>query len=145
MLFIGIALPVPIGIWLIRSRRADLLLSLLGLAALPLIVWGASLGAKIGPCKVDGCMSSTQHSRLVFGIVALVILLVAFGLLAYRYVRAGGAVLVVAEVVGAYSMTKTDTAAAITLLAFALAAAGYLLASYLSAREAGQVPDFPPV
>ena len=51
----------------------------------------------------------------------------------------------VAEVVGAYSMTKTDTAAAITLLAFALAAAGYLLASYLSAREAGQVPDFPPV
>ena len=66
MLFIGIALPVPIGIWLIRSRRADLLLSLLGLAALPLIVWGASLGAKIGPCKVDGCMSSTQHSRLVF-------------------------------------------------------------------------------
>ena len=45
------------------------------------------------------------------------------GLLAYRHVRAGGAVLFVAEVVGAYSMTKTDTAGAITLLVFALAAA----------------------
>jgi len=145
MLFIGIALPVPIGIWLIRSRRADLLLSLLGLASLPLIVWGASLGAKIGPCKVDGCMSSTQHSRLVFGIVALVILLAAFGLLAYRRVTAGGAVLVVAELVGAYSMTKTDTAAVITLVVFALAAGGYLVASFLSDRQAKQVPDFPPV
>jgi hypothetical protein len=145
LLFAGLLVPLAIGAWLIRSRGADLLLSLLGLASVPVLVWAGSLGAKIGPCKVGNCMSSGQHSHLVIGLVALGILLVSFGLLAVKQTRAGGAVLVVSQLVGAFSMTRTDTAAAVMLLIFALAAAGYMLATYLAEREARRVPDFPPV
>jgi hypothetical protein len=144
MFFIGLLLPLPIGRYLIRKARADLPLSLLGLASLPVLVWAASLGAKIGPCKVDGCMSSAEHSRLVFAIVAVVILLVAFGVLAVHQRMAGGGLLVVAELVGAFSIARVDTAVVVTLLMIAAAAAGYLVVQYTLAREATQVPDFPP-
>ena len=145
MLFVGLLLPLAIGAWLIRARRADLLLSLIGLASLPVLVWAGSLGAKLGPCKVGNCMSSGQHSHLVIALVALGILLVSFGLLAVKQTRAGGAALVVALLVGAFSMTRTDTAAAVMLVIFALAAAGYLLAAYIAERDARRVPDFPPI
>jgi hypothetical protein len=145
LFFVGLVLPVPLGAWLIRKRRADLPLSLIGLASLPVLVWAGSLGAKIGPCDVGSCMSSAQHSRLVFGLVALGIIAVAFILLALKQMMAGGGVLVVAELVGAFAMTRTDTAAAVMLLLFALAAGGYMLGSYLAVREAKRVPDFPPV
>lgn len=145
MLFVGLALPVPIGAWLIRGRRADLLLSLIGLASLPVLVWAGSLGAKIGPCEVGTCMSSSQHSHLVFALVALAVLLVSFGLLAVKQTRAGGAALVVSQLVGAFSVTTTDTASTVMLVIFALAAAGYLVAGYIAEREARRVPDFPPI
>jgi hypothetical protein len=145
MLLVGLLLPLVIGAWLIRRRRADLPLSLIGLASVPVLVWGGSLGAKIGPCKVGSCMSSGQHSHLVITLVALGILLVSFGLLAAKQTRAGGAVLVVSQLVGAFSMTRTDTTSTVMLLIFALAAGGYLLAGYLAEREAAQVPDFPPL
>ena len=145
MLFVGLVLPLAIGAWLIRGRRADLLLSLIGLASLPVLVWAGSLGAKLGPCKVGNCMSSGQHSHFVIALVALGILLVSFGLLAVKQTRAGGAALVVALLVGAFSMTRTDTAAAVMLVIFALAAAGYLLAAYIAERDARRVPDFPPI
>src|SRR3954464_4113816 len=113
MLFVGLLLPLPIGAWLIRGRRADLPLSLIGLASLPVLVWAGSLGAKIGPCDVPGCMSSDQHSHLVFSLVALGLLLVSFGLLAVKQTRAGGAVLVLSLLVAAFSMTRTDIVAGI--------------------------------
>ncbi len=144
MLFVGFLLPVPVAWWLIGKARADLLLSLIGLTSLPLLVWGGALGAKIGPCDVGDCMSSTQHSHLVVAIVALVILAVAFVLLARSQQMIGGGVLVLAELVGAYSMLKTDAAAAITLLFFAAGAAAYLYVQYRLAHEATRVPDFPP-
>lgn len=145
LLFVGLVLPLAIGAWLIRGRGADLLLSLIGLASVPVLVWSGSLGAKLGPCKVGNCMSSGQHSHLVIALVALGILLVSFGLLAVKQTRAGGAALVVSQLVGAFSMTRTDTAAAVMLVLFALAAAGYLLTTYLAEREARRVPDFPPI
>jgi hypothetical protein len=145
MLFVGLLLPLPIGAWLIRARGADLFLSLIGLASLPVLVWGGSLGAKIGPCDVPSCMSSGQHSHLVISLVALGILLVSFGLLAVKQTRAGGAVLVLSLLVAAFSMTRTDAVASVMFLIFALAAGGYLLATYLAERDATRVPDFPPV
>jgi hypothetical protein len=145
MLFVGFLLPLPIGVWLIRKRRADLFLSLLGLASLPVVIWGASLGAKIGPCDVGTCMSHTQHSHLVISIVAFVILLAAFVLLGMHQKMIGGGVLAVAELVSAYSFLKTDTAAAVMHVIFALSAGGYVLGNYLADRDAKRVPDFPPV
>jgi uncharacterized membrane protein YbjE (DUF340 family) len=144
MLFVGLLLPLPIGTWLIR-RRADLFLSLVGLASVPVIVWSASLGAKIGPCDVPSCMSHTQHSHLVLAIVALVILLGSFVALAMHQRTIGGSLLVVAELVSAYSMLKTDAAAVVMHVIFGLSAAGYLLGNYLADRDAKRVPDFPPV
>jgi ABC-type Na+ efflux pump permease subunit len=143
--FIGLLAPVLIGWWLIGKRRANPLLSLLGLASLSVLVWAAALGAKIGSCKVGSCISTTQHNRLVFAIVALAILLVAFGLLAVGRMMLGGAALVVALLVGAYGNTTTDAVAAIMLLVFALGAAAYVLVQYLVAREERRVPDFPPI
>jgi hypothetical protein len=145
MLFVGLLAPVLIGWWLLGKRRGNALLSLLGLAGFPLIVWGASLGAKVGPCDVPDCMTSTQHSQLVFSIVSLVIVLAAFGLLAWHRATAGGIVLIVGLAVGAYSLAKTDLAGLITLLALAAGAAAYLLIVYFTDREAKRVPDFPPV
>jgi len=145
MFFVGLALPLPIGIWLIRKRRADLPLSLIGLTSVPVLLWGAALGAKIGPCKVGPCMSHTQHSHLEVAIAAFVILLVAFGVLSIHQKFAGGGVLIVSQLVGAYSMLKTDVVAAVMLVIFALAAGGYLLGNYLADKDAKRVPDFPPV
>jgi NADH:ubiquinone oxidoreductase subunit 2 (subunit N) len=145
MVFIGLFAPVVIGWWLIGKRRANTVLALIGLAALPIVVWGASLGAKIGSCGVPDCMSSTQHDHLVITIVSLVLLLASYGLLAVHRASAGGALLAVALVVGAYSMATTDTAALVMLVLFALAAATYVLLAWWSQRQAARVPDFPPV
>ena len=145
MLFVGILLPV-IGAWWLLSRvHADLALSLIGLTSLPVLVWASSLGAKIGPCEVGDCMSSTQHSHLVISIVALVLVLASFVLLSLSRQLIGGVVLVVSQLVGAYSMLKTDTAAAIMLLIFAALAAVYVAYRYTAQRQATRVPDFPPV
>ena len=145
MFFIGLIVPLPIGYLLIRKLHGDLPLSLLGLASLPVLFWGGSLGAKIGPCDVGDCMSSGQHSHLVISLIALGILVVSYVVLAYGQMVAGGIVLVVAQLVGAFGMTRTDTAAAVMLLILAAAAAGYLIFTYLAAREAKRVPDYPPV
>jgi hypothetical protein len=144
-LFIGLLVPLPIGIWLIRTRRADVPLSLVGLASLPVIVWGAALGAKIGPCDVPSCMSHTQHSHLVWSIVALGILAVAFVILGMHRKMFGGGVLIVAQLVAAYSMLKTDVAAAVMILIFAASVGIYVGGNYLVEREEKRVPDFPPV
>lgn len=145
MLFVGLFAPVLIGWWLIGKRRANTLLSLLGLAGLPVIIWGASLGAKVGPCDVPDCMSSTQHSHLVVAIVSLVLVLGSFGLLAIGRSMLGGVLLTVALLVGAYSMASTDLAALIMLVAFAFGAAAYVFIVWWTDREAQRVPDFPPV
>lgn len=144
MFFVGLLLPVPIGIWLIRTRHADLPLSLLGLSSVPVLVWGASLGAKIGPCDVPSCMSHTQHSHLVWSIIALLILAAAFVLLGLHRKMIAGGVLAVALLVGAYSMLKTDFAAAILLIIFGLSAGLYILGNYLADKDAKRMPDFPP-
>jgi ABC-type Na+ efflux pump permease subunit len=143
--FIGLVAPVPIGWWLIGKRRANALLSLLGLASLSVIVWAAALGAKVSSCKVGSCISSSQHNRLVIAIVALAILLVAYGLLAVGRTMLGGGTLAVALLVGAFGNTKTDTAAAIMLLVFAIGAAIYVLVQHVVARDEQRVPDFPPI
>ena len=93
-LFIGFAIPIPIGIWLLGTRRADVPLSLVGLASLPVIFWGASLGAKIGPCGVPDCTSHAQHSHLVWSIASLVILAAALVILAMHRKMIGGGVLI---------------------------------------------------
>ncbi len=145
MLFIGLIAPVVIGWWLIGKRRANMLLSLIGLAALPILVWGASLGAQIGSCGVPDCMSSTQHSQLVITIVSLVLVLASFGLLAVHRAMLGGVLLAVALAVGAYSMAATDVAALVMLIVFAVASAAYVFFVWWSQRVAARVPDFPPV
>jgi len=145
MFFVGLVLPLPIGVFLIRIRRADLPLSLIGLVSVPVLTWGAALGLKIGPCDVGDCMSHTQHDHLVIAIVAFGLLIAAFAVLAFVGKTAGGGLLIVAQLVGAYSMIKTDTAAAVMLLILAVAAAGYLIAGYVAEREAQRVPDYPPV
>lgn len=143
MLVVGLVLPLLIGWWLVTRRRADLPLTLIGLASLPMLVWGGALGAKIGPCGVPDCMTSAQHSRLVFMLVAVGILLVAFALLAAQQLVAGGLVMVAAEVVAALGVKRVDTTAFVGLLILAGAAAGYLLLRYLRARAEARVPDFP--
>lgn len=144
MFFVGLFAPVLIGGWLIGKRHANTLLSLLGLAALPTIIWGASLGAKVGPCDVPDCMSSTQHSHLVVAIVSLVLVLASFALLVLGRDLLGGVLLTVALLVGAYSMATTDLAALIMLLVFAAGAAAYVFIVWWTDREAARVPDYPP-
>ena len=144
MFFVGLALPVVVGSWLIGKAHADVLLSLLGLTSLPLLVWGSSLGAKIGPCDVPTCMSSTQHSHFVISIVALVIVGGGFVALAMGRRMIGGLIVALGQFVGAYSMLKTDTASAITFIILGLAALGYLYVQYRLEHEADRVPDFPP-
>jgi hypothetical protein len=144
--FIGLVIPVPIGYWLLRKRRADVPLSLVGLATLPVIFWGASLGAKIGPCGVPDCMSHTQHNHLVWSIASLVILGAAFVVLAMHRKMIGGCVMIVGELVGAYSMLKTDVAAAVMILIFAASIGIYVGGNYLVEREEKRgIPDFPPI
>ena len=145
MFAVGLVAPVLIGWWLIGKRHANTLLSLLGLAALPVIIWGASLGAKVGPCGVPDCMSSTQHSHLVVAIVSLVLVLGSCALLAIGRSTLGGVLLTVALLVGAYSMAGTDLAALIMLVVFALGAAAYVFIVWWTDRAAARVPDYPPV
>jgi hypothetical protein len=145
MFFVGLLAPVLIGWWLIGKRHGNTLLSLIGLAALPVVIWGASLGGKIGPCGVPDCMSSTQHDHLVVTIVSLVLVLASFGLLAVHRALLGGVLLAIALLVGAYSMATTDVAALIMLLVFAAGAAAYVFIVWWIDREARRVPDFPPV
>jgi hypothetical protein len=143
MLFIGLLLPVPVGMWLIGKRSANVVLTLLGLISLPLLVWSSSLALKIGPCKVDGCMSSSEHSRLVLSLPALALVLIAFGLLAYHQVLPGAAALIVGLILGAISVTKTDTTVEISYAILAGFVALYVV--YMSyGDEASRVPDFPP-
>jgi hypothetical protein len=144
MLFVGLLLPIPVGYFLIGKRRASVPLTLFGLISLPLLVWGASIGVGIGPCSVPSCISHTQHSHLVITVVALVILVVAFVLLGLRYFWPGGVVLVVAELVGAYSMTKVDTPITITLIILAGLAIAYLIYRYMEELPESRVPDYPP-
>jgi hypothetical protein len=145
MFFVGLVVPLPIGSWLIRKRRADVPLTLVGIASVPVLVWGASLGAKIGPCGVPDCMSHAQHNHLVWSIVALGLLVAAFVVLGVHRMMIGGGVLIVALLVGAFSMLKTDIAAAVLILIFAASAGIYVFGNYFVAREEKPVPDFPPV
>jgi hypothetical protein len=144
MFFIGLVLPPAIGWWLILRRRADLPLSLLGLAALPMLVWATSLGAKIGPCHVGTCVSSTQHDRLAFAIAGIAVVAVSFGLLAVGQRLAGGIAVALGEVLGAVGVQKIDTAMLVALLILAAAAVAYIVFVTSSAREETRVPDFPP-
>jgi hypothetical protein len=144
MLFVGLALPVLVG-WLVLGKaHADVPLSLIGLTSLPLLVWGSSLGAKIGPCDVPTCMTSTQHSHFVISIVALVIVAVGFVALTRAPRVVGGLIIALGQFVGAYSMLTTDTASAITFIILGVAALGYLYVQYRLEHEADRVPDFPP-
>lgn len=144
MLFVGLLVPVLVGSWLIGKAHADLPLSLIGLTSLPLLVWGSSLGAKIGSCDVPTCMTSTQHSHLVISIVALVIMAAAFVALSRGQQMVGGLIVALGQFVGAYSMLKTDAASAITFLILGAAALGYVFVQYRLAHEAQRVPDYPP-
>jgi hypothetical protein len=144
MLLVGLLLPPLVGWWLIGRRRADVPLSLLGLASLPLLVWAGAIAANVGPCDVGACVSSSQHSRLVLALVALAIVAVAFGLLGTGRLLAGGAALAVAEVVGAIAIKPIDTTSFVALLLIAAAALGYLVVAYTGRREVAKVPDYPP-
>ena len=143
MLFVGLLLPILAGWWLISQRRADVVLTLLGLASIPLIVWAASLGAKIGPCNVGSCMSSGQHSRYVFALPGLAVLAGALGLLAVRQALPAALALIVAQILAAIAMTRSDTAALVMFVIFILAELGYIAYIY-AGRAASQVPDYPP-
>ena len=144
MLFVGLALPVLVGWLVIGKAHADLPLSLIGLISLPLLWWGSSLGAKIGPCEVPTCMTSNQHSHFVISIVALVIVAVGFVALTRAPRIVGGLIIALGQFVGAYSMRPTDTASAITFIILGLSALGYLYVQYRLEHEADRVPDFPP-
>jgi hypothetical protein len=145
MLFVGLALPLVVGWWALGKTKADRALVLLGLVSLPLLVWAASLGLKIGPCDVPECMSSTQHSHYIFSIIGLVVVLAGFVVLSREQRVAGGILVVIGQLLGAYSMIHTDTASLITFLILAAAAGGYLYVRYRLAHEAdSRVPDFPP-
>jgi hypothetical protein len=144
MLVVGLALPPLIGWWLLTRWRADVPLTLIGLVSLPMLVWGGALGAKIGPCDVPDCMTSSEHRGLVLVLVALAILLVAFALLAAQQLVAGGLVLAAAEVVAAIGVKRVDTTMFVALLVLAALACGYLLLRYVRARAEARVPDFPP-
>lgn len=144
MLFLGLAIPPFVG-WFVAGRRhGDLALTLLALASLPILIWTASLGAKIGPCSVGSCMSSGQHSHLVIGIAALAIVAIALVLLALQQPIAGGIALVVGLILGAFSLTRTDTPSIIMLLILAAGALAYVLTALRPTEEPTRVPDYPP-
>jgi hypothetical protein len=143
MMFVGLILPVFVGGWLIGKRRANVVLSLLGLIALPLVLWSASLYLKIGPCGVPDCMTSSEHSRLVLSIPGIVLLVGSYALLATKRDTAGVAALVLGFVLCAIGVAKTDKTITITLVILAVAAIGYVAYGYAN-REESQVPDYPP-
>jgi hypothetical protein len=143
MFLIGLALPVPIGMFLIGKRRANLLLTLLGLVALPLVLWSASLYLKIGPCGVPDCMSSNEHSQLVLSVPGLVLLVAGYVLLAIRQTWAAGAALILSFVLTAIGVAKTDKTVTVSLCLLAVTAIGYLVYLYAN-RVDTTVPDYPP-
>ncbi len=144
LFFVGLVVAPLAGWFLIVKRRADLLLTLLGAASIPPLVWGASLGAEIGPCGVPDCMGSAEHSRLVLSIPALALVLVALGLLAAGRLFAGGGVLVVGEALGGFSTQRTDTAVLVALFLLGAGALVYLAILYFGQRDELRVPDYPP-
>jgi hypothetical protein len=143
MFLIGLALPVPIGMFLIGKRRANLLLTLLGLVALPLVLWSASLYLKIGPCGVPDCMSSSEHSQLVLSVPGLVLLVAGYVLLAIRRTWAAGAALILSFLLTAIGVAKTDRTVTVSLCLLAATAIGYLVYLYAN-RVDTTVPDYPP-
>jgi hypothetical protein len=143
MFLIGLALPVPIGMFLIGKRRANLVLTLLGLVALPLVLWSASLYLKIGPCGVPDCMSSSEHSQLVLSVPGLVLLVAGYVLLAIRRTWAAGAALILSFLLTAIGVAKTDRTVTVSLCLLAATAIGYLVYLYAN-RVDTTVPDYPP-
>jgi hypothetical protein len=143
MFLIGLALPVPIGMFLIGKRRSNLALTLVSLVALPLELWAASLYLKIGPCGVPDCMSSSEHSRLVLSVPGIVLLVAGYVLLAIRQTWAAGAVLILSFVLTAVGVAKTDRTVSVTLGILAGGALGYLIYLYAN-RVDTTVPDYPP-
>jgi hypothetical protein len=143
MFLIGLALPVPVGMFLIGKRRSNLALTLLSLVALPLVLWSASLYLKIGPCGVPDCMSSSEHSRLVLAVPGLVLLVAGYVLLAMRQTWAAGVVLILSYVLTAVGVAKTDRTVTVTLSILAGAAIAYLAYLYAN-RVDTTVPDYPP-
>ena len=143
MFLIGLALPVPIGMFLIGKRRSNLALTLLSLVALPLELWAASLYLKIGPCGVPDCMSPSEHSRLVLSVPGIVLLGAGYVLLAMRQTWAAGAALILSFVLTAVGVAKTDRTVTVTLGILAAASIGYLIYLYAN-RVDTTVPDYPP-
>lgn len=143
MFLIGLALPVPVGMFLIGKRRGNLLLTLLGLVALPLVLWSASLYLKIGPCGVPDCMSSSEHSRLVLSVPGIVLLVAGYVLLAIRRTYAAGVALVLSFLLTGIGVAKTDSTITVTFAILAAGAAGYLIYLYVNRVET-RVPDYPP-
>lgn len=143
MFLLGLALPVPVGMFLIGKRRANLPLTLLGLVALPLVLWSASLYLEIGPCGVPDCMSSTEHSRLVLAVPGLVLLVAGYVLLAIRQTWAAAASLILSFLLTGIGVAKTDRTVAVTLFILTAAGIGYLVHMYTS-RADMTVPDYPP-
>ena len=143
MFFVGLVLPVPVGMYLIGKRRANVWLTLLGLVALPLVLWSASLYLKIGPCGTPDCMSNSEHSRLVLSVPGIVLLVGGYALLAFRQTYAGGAALALSFVLTGVGVAKTDRTITVTLFILAAAAIGYLIFLYTN-REDMVVPDYPP-
>jgi hypothetical protein len=143
MFLLGLALPVPIGAFLIGKRRANLPLTLLGLIALPLVLWSASLYLKIGPCGVPDCMTSSEHSQLVLSVPGLVFLVGGYVLLAVRQTWAAGAALILSFILTALGVAKTDRTVTVTLFILAAAGIGYMINLYMN-REDMTVPDYPP-
>jgi hypothetical protein len=143
MFLIGLALPVPIGMFLIGKRRSNLALTLLSLVALPLVLWSASLYLKIGPCGVPDCLTSSEHSQLVLSVPGIVLLVAGYVLLAIRQTWAAGAALILSFVLTAVGVAKTDRTITVTLFILAGTAIGYLAFLYAN-RVDTTVPDYPP-
>jgi hypothetical protein len=144
LFFVGVVVAPLLGWFVIVKRHGDLLLTLIAAATIPPLVWGASLGAKIGDCGVPDCMSSAEHSRLVLSIPALALLLIALALLATGRLFAGGGVLVVAEALGGFSTQRTDSAVMVALFLLGAGALAYLAILYFGQRDELRVPDYPP-
>ena len=143
MFLVGLALPVPIGMFLIAKRRANLPLTLLSLGSLPLVLWSASLYLKIGPCGVPDCMTPTQHSQLVLAVPGIVLLVAGYVLLAIRQTWAAGVSLTLSFLLTGIGVAKTDKTVAVTLFILTGAAGAYLVHMYTN-RADMTVPDYPP-
>ena len=143
MFLVGLVLPVPVGMFLIGKRRANIWLTLLGLVALPLVLWSASLYLKIGPCGTPDCMTNSEHSRLVLSVPGIVLLVGGYALLAIKQTYAGGVSLILSFLLTGVGVAKTDSTITVTFAILAAAAAGYLIHLYIN-RVDTTVPDYPP-